>query len=228
MKTRLTALSCFALALSLSPACEEDKPVVIDGGADAAAAAGDAGAKDGGASDGGAPSDGAVASDGAATSDGAAGDAAAKLATSMGAWVIFPDPLGAGVANPAAGIMGSADAFAVSGTKTLVKLTVTGLPMMRTFGAHLHKLGCGDTMAGGHYQHNPPPDGGSANDPAFANAMNEVWLDFTTDASGAATVMAMVDWKPRAGEAKAIVVHNMMTGDGGVAGPKLACLNMPF
>jgi Cu-Zn family superoxide dismutase len=231
MKTRLTALSCFAFALSLSSACEEDKAVVIT--TDAAAPAGDGGAKDGGATDA-AATDG-VATDAAATDAAAIGDASAagdapgpKLASSTGAWVVFPDPLGAGVANPAMNIMGSADAFEISGTKTLVVLKVTGMPASTTFGSHLHKLGCADSMAGGHYQHNPPADGGSANDPTVANAMNEVWLDFTTDASGAATVMAMVDWKPRPGEAKAIVVHAMKTGDGGLAGAKLACLNMPF
>ena len=33
---------------------------------------------------------------------------------------------------------------------------------------------------------------------------------------------------PRKGEAKAIVIHDMMTMSGGLAGPKLACISMPF
>jgi hypothetical protein len=33
-------------------------------------------------------------------------------------------------------------------------------------------------------------------------------------------------WIPRPGEAKAIIIHNMVTGAGDVAGAKLACLPM--
>ena len=82
--------------------------------------------------------------------------------------------------------------------------------------------------AGGHYQDMPFPADGSATDPMYANKMNEVWLDFATDATGAATSEATVNFIPRAGEAKAVMIHDMMTVTGGVAGAKLACINMPF
>jgi Cu-Zn family superoxide dismutase len=47
--------------------------------------------------------------------------------------------------------------------------------------------------------------------------MNEIWLDFTTDAAGKGMADRTVDFKVRPGEAKAIVIHAMMTGSGGVA-----------
>jgi Cu-Zn family superoxide dismutase len=87
---------------------------------------------------------------------------------------------------------------------------------------------CDNNKAGGHYQHNPFPDGGSATDPTHANSTNEAWLDFTTNASGAGSAEATVNWRPRAGEANAVIIHDMRTGDGGVAGAKLACTNVPF
>jgi Cu-Zn family superoxide dismutase len=109
-----------------------------------------------------------------------------------------------------------------------VMLMVSGLPPNRPFGSHIHKLPCDDpSKAGGHYQNNPAPDGG-ANNPMYGNPTNEVWLDFTTDAMGSAMSTAKVEWIPRAGEAKAIVIHDMLTMDGGTAGAKLACISMPF
>jgi len=131
--------------------------------------------------------------------------------------------------NPIAStMMGTAEGFAVAGGKMRLVLSVTGLPANRAFGSHLHKLKCDDNKAGGHYQNVPFPDGGSASDPAFANPANEAWLDFTTDAAGAGHAETTVDWVPRAGQANAVIIHDMKTADGGVAGAKLACTNIPF
>lgn len=106
-----------------------------------------------------------------------------------------------------------------------IELSVAGFPAGRTFGSHLHKLTCDDAMkAGGHYQNMPFPAGGMANDPTYANSTNEAWLDFTTDASGKGSSDVSVDWIPRSGEAKAIIIHNNPTGTGGASGAKLACL----
>jgi Cu-Zn family superoxide dismutase len=74
----------------------------------------------------------------------------------------------------------------------------------------------------------PFPDGGSATDPTYANSANEAWLDFTTDASGAGSAEVTVAWRPRSGGANAIIVHALATMEGGVAGARLACTNMPF
>ena len=81
-----------------------------------------------------------------------------------------------------------------------------------------------ELKAGGHYQHTPFPEGGMASDPMYANKDNEAWLDFRTDDDGHSERSITVDWVPRDGEAKAIIFHHMVTQDGGVAGPKLACL----
>ena len=149
------------------------------------------------------------------------------LSQSVGGWTVFADPFTNGSANPAAAIAGSARATALDNGGMHLELDVSGLPPSRTFGAHLHKLTCEDMMkAGPHYQHTPSP--GAANDPAYANALNEAWLDFTTDAQGAAVGKTDVAWVPRAGEAKAIIVHANPTAPGGAAGARLACLSLPF
>jgi hypothetical protein len=156
------------------------------------------------------------------------------IASSSGAALMpYMDPYAgmamAGMPNPiAATATATATAWNVGG-KLKVELKVTGLPASRTFGAHLHKLACNDMKAGGHYQEIPWPattDASSATDPTYANLMNEVWLDFTTDASGAGNATRTVDWLPRTGEAKSIIIHHMATESGGVAGARLACLAM--
>jgi superoxide dismutase, Cu-Zn family len=173
---------------------------------------------------------GGTSGTGGADAGDAATDGGARLSVSDGAWVVYPDPYADGGANPiTATVMGTAEAFAAPSGGMRVTLSVSGLPADRMFGAHLHKLACNDNKAGGHYQNNPfPADGGSATDPTYANSTNEVWLDFHTNANGAASATATVAWRPRAGEAKAVVIHTMTTMDGGVAGAKLACTNIPF
>jgi hypothetical protein len=134
-------------------------------------------------------------------------------------------PAMAGMPNPI-GTTASAAALAFNEDDHLrIDLVVAGFPPLRTFGSHLHKLPCDDPMkAGGHYQNMPFPAGGTAADPVYANATNEAWLDFKTDAAGAGETVLTVDWIPRAGEAKAIIFHDKPTGVGGASGPKLACL----
>lgn len=148
------------------------------------------------------------------------------MATSSGPWIVYADPFGDGRENPAGSVAGVAVARAMPGERMEVTFEVSGLAAERTFGAHVHKLGCDDMKAGGHYQHQQSPT--TATDPAYANAINEVWLDITTDAAGRARSVAIVDWRPRAGEARAIVVHAQKTAEGGVAGAKLACLPLLF
>ncbi len=148
----------------------------------------------------------------------------AKVVVSKSAFSVFSDPYGTGAANPATGISGRAHAVQLSDRKTLVTLHVNGLPPNREFGAHVHKLACGDTKAGGHYQH----VAGGASDPVFANPDNEIWLDFTTNAAGRGRAQAVVDWSIRPNGANAVVVHNAHTSDTGAAGPKLACIDVDF
>jgi superoxide dismutase, Cu-Zn family len=119
------------------------------------------------------------------------------------------------------------------GGQTQVNLTVAGLQANRMYGAHVHTKQCGAKPAdsGPHYQNNPDPVQPSV-DPAFANASNEVWLDFTTDAKGEATASATMTWNFRTGQANAVVIHAAHTsteqGKAGTAGDRLACVTAAF
>lgn len=157
------------------------------------------------------------------------GDDGVMLASSQNSPIFrYVDPYAptlAGTPNPI-GTTATAAAEAFNQDDQLrIELGVTGFPPTRKFGTHLHKLDCLDaTKAGPHYQNLPFPAGSTATDPAYANATNEAWLDFTTDAEGKGQTILTVDWLPRAGEAKAIIFHDMPSGVGGVSGARLACL----
>lgn len=143
-----------------------------------------------------------------------------------GGFVAYDNPYGDGTANPAANIRGNAGFVYTGSGKSYVFLSVAGLPEGRTFGAHVHRLSCADNKGGTHYQHIPSPT--TPTDPAYANEANEVWLDFTTDNKGRAIQVAKAAFRIRSGEAKAILVHTNPTGVGGVAGAKLACIDVAF
>jgi Cu-Zn family superoxide dismutase len=116
---------------------------------------------------------------------------------------------------------------------TEIKLTVSGLLPEHQYGAHVHTRPCGAKAAdaGPHYQNLKDTVNPSV-DPAFANATNEIWLDFTTDATGAADTTATVSWRFRTGEANATVIHATHTmteaGKAGTAGDRLACVTTAF
>ncbi len=160
---------------------------------------------------------------------GSDGDGVEMIASSDGeALMVYADPYApdmAGMPNPIPNTAtATAEAFDVGG-KLRIVLQVQGFPATRRFGSHLHQLPCDDPMkAGGHYQNMPFPVGGMATHPAYANATNEAWLDFTTSAMGEGAADLTVSWLPRPGEAQAIIIHHMASGVGGVSGPKLACL----
>lgn len=121
----------------------------------------------------------------------------------------------------------------VDGGKTTVTLAVTGLLPNTKYGSHVHTKACGAKPAdsGPHYQNEKDPVTPSV-DSKYANANNEIWLDFTTDAQGAATSSATVGWEFRKGEANSVVVHAAHTstehGKAGTAGDRLACLTHAF
>ena len=111
--------------------------------------------------------------------------------------------------------------------KTIVTLVVDGFPANTAFGSHVHKSACHPTDAaasGGHYQHVP----------GTVSAAEEVWLDFTTDADGHAEATANVSWRfaqdiDHPEGANAVVMHRDPTNaTTGAAGPRLACLTVPF
>ncbi|NGY60595.1 superoxide dismutase [Lentzea sp. NEAU-D13] len=121
----------------------------------------------------------------------------------------------------------------VSDGRTTVELKVFGLLPDTKYGSHVHTKPCGAKPAdsGPHYQNEKDPVTPSV-DPKYANAQNEIWLDFTTDSTGAATATATVTWAFRKGEANAVVVHASHTstehGKAGTAGDRLACLTAQF
>ncbi|MBP2472275.1 Cu-Zn family superoxide dismutase [Crossiella equi] len=127
--------------------------------------------------------------------------------------------------------------LAVSSTKageqTTVTLTVTGLLPGTMYGAHVHTKKCGAKAAdsGPHYQDQQDPVTPSV-DPRYANAQNEIWLDFHTDGSGNASASSTVKWAFRSGGANSVVVHASHTstepGKAGTAGDRLACLSTAF
>ncbi|GGL93955.1 hypothetical protein GCM10010129_42340 [Streptomyces fumigatiscleroticus] len=116
---------------------------------------------------------------------------------------------------------------------TTVDLNVKGLDPKRTYGAHVHTKPCGTKPddSGPHYQHVKDPVQPSVN-PKYANSRNEVWLDFTTDASGDGNAHSTVRWRFRQGEARSVVIHEHATmtrpGHAGTAGARLACVTVPF
>lgn len=123
------------------------------------------------------------------------------------------------------------------GGATTVDLAVEGLEPNRDFGAHAHVRECGAEASdsGPHYQNEQDPAATAetpSNDPAYANAQNELWLDFTTDDSGTANASSTVNWEFRAGDARSIVIHDRPTstdpGTAGTAGDRLACNPVEF
>jgi Cu-Zn family superoxide dismutase len=121
----------------------------------------------------------------------------------------------------------------VANGQTTVELKVSGLLPNTKYGSHVHTKPCGAKPAdsGSHYQNSKDPVTPSV-DPQYANAQNEIWLDFTTDAAGAATGTATVKWEFRKGEANAVIIHATHSstehGKAGTAGDRLACLTAQF
>ena len=133
-------------------------------------------------------------------------------------------PVGAGVSVAAVSADGA----------TTTTLQVRGLRPNTVYGAHAHVGYCGATgdAAGPHFQFRPDPVQPSV-DPAFANPLNEIWLDLTTDARGAgrsrSTVAATF---PPDRRARSVVLHDMATmtapGAAGTAGARSACVDVKF
>jgi len=117
---------------------------------------------------------------------------------------------------------------------TTVMLAVRGLEPERGYGAHAHGEPCGATgdLAGPHFQNQVDPVQPSV-DPAFANPRNEIWLDLTTDASGAGNATTTVPWGfARDRRAQSVIIHAMPTatssGEAGTAGARAACITVEF
>ncbi|MFI7543365.1 superoxide dismutase [Actinoplanes sp. NPDC049599] len=162
--------------------------------------------------------------------------AAAPLAegTVSGTFLPFPQSARAVTYDPQVVPPGATALVDIARTArgTTVRLTARGLVPRRAYGAHLHTRPCTSIPddAGPHYQHSADPRKPSV-DPAYANPRNEVWLDFTADAAGAATVTARLDWTfDEVEPPRSLIVHAEHTrtaaGKAGMAGPRVACLTL--
>lgn len=131
------------------------------------------------------------------------------------------------------GARGAVDAKSGGGSST-VELAVRGLEPDRRYGAHMHTKPCGakGEDAGPHFQNQVDPVQPSV-DPMYANAQNEVWLDLTTDATGAGSATTTVPFDfPADRRPQSVVIHAMETmtvaGKAGTAGSRAACMTVDF
>ncbi|GAA5018830.1 hypothetical protein [Actinopolymorpha pittospori] len=84
--------------------------------------------------------------------------------------------------------------------------------------------------AGPHVQWREDPVQPST-DPRFANPRNEIWLDFTTDRNGVGVAASVVRWPVCQKTAGSVVLHvhtSTEPGQAGMAGARLACVNVDF
>jgi Cu-Zn family superoxide dismutase len=117
---------------------------------------------------------------------------------------------------------------------TTVMLAARNLVPQRLYGAHVHSRPCGERPedAGPHFQYSVDPVQPSI-DPTFANPQNEIWLDFTTDQTGAGSTESTVAWTfPSDRRPGSVVVHAVQTstepGSAGTAGDRVACISVDF
>jgi Cu-Zn family superoxide dismutase len=155
-----------------------------------------------------------------------------------GTFLPFPASTRAVTYHPAVVPPGATAELTIAKTQTgtTVRLAATGLVPRRAYGAHLHTRPCTATPddAGPHYQHTRDPKAAASPpsvDPAYANPRNEVWLDFTADARGAASVTATGNWAfDEAAPPRSLIVHAEHTrtaaGKAGTAGARVACLTL--
>jgi len=154
------------------------------------------------------------------------------LAGASGAAVSVAGPLtvySAGLDNPATGVSAAVHETVTGSGKTIVTLHLFGFgpgAEGRTFGAHAHVNPCGSvgTAAGPHYTH-----------PASAPTLEEreIWLDFTVNPGGEAHAKATRDWTILPTQvapygARSVIIHALPTSPAGVAGARLACIDVPF
>ncbi|MFE6872045.1 superoxide dismutase family protein [Kitasatospora sp. NPDC057692] len=111
--------------------------------------------------------------------------------------------------------------------RTVLTVTVAGVAADHAFPVHLHTRACGaDPAASGpHYQDVVDPVSPST-DPAYANERNELRLTLRTDGRGGGGASAAVAWRPRAGEARSLVLHAGEPAGAHGAADRAACVNL--
>lgn len=176
---------------------------------------------------------GALVAYGALVSCGAEQPSAGSGTTTSGTFAPYADGVAAVTYDEAVVPAGATATLAISedGSRTTVDLVVTRFRPDRAYGAHLHRSPCGSTgdAAGPHHQHALDPSTPST-DPSFANPTNEVWLDFSTDESGAGEAEASQPWVFGPDRPRSLVIHARATrtgpGEAGTAGARVGCLTL--
>ena len=155
------------------------------------------------------------------------------------------------VADAQPGATATVHSVASADGRTTVTLHVSGFEAFARYGAHAHTNPCGDPAAdpkglaaGPHYQRvldpvflDDPPAKAST-DPAYANPQNEIWLDLTTNRAGKGHAKSVVEWQfEPTRRPKSVIIHEKHTLTGvddhgqpqnGVAGKRVACIDVPF
>lgn len=112
-----------------------------------------------------------------------------------------------------ASLEGHATMVRTADGSTIVSVHVSGLEPDATYGSHVHNRPCSMNQGGGHYLHDTPTGGGSAQEP------NGIWPGpFTTNAAGVGRgrVVVPVTAGP---DAVSVVVH-------APGGTKIACADL--
>ena len=108
-------------------------------------------------------------------------------------------------------ISGKASMIRMAKNKTTVDLHVEGLNSNEKYPSHVHNLPCGEKGGGGHYQHDK---GGKV------DAVNEIWLTFTSNAAGIGSKTASHGYMARP-DAQSIVIHDSTSDK-----TRIACINL--
>ncbi|MGW4893929.1 superoxide dismutase family protein [Kitasatospora sp. NPDC004240] len=111
--------------------------------------------------------------------------------------------------------------------RTVLEVTLSRVAPDHVFPAHLHTGPCGADPAasGAHYQDARDPVQPST-DPVYVNDHNELRLTVRTDARGEGTARTAVNWQPRRGEARSLVLHAGRPAGRHGAGDRAACVNL--
>lgn len=133
------------------------------------------------------------------------------------------------VADPTDGASARVLAMRLAG-RTVTIFHLRGLDRSaahRTFGAHVHVGPCapGDGAAAGPHFNIDVHRGVS---PPAVSSRTEIWLDFTVTRRGTGHAVSLVPFAVPPGAARSIVVHELPTDPAGAAGPRLACIPVPF
>lgn len=132
-------------------------------------------------------------------------------------------------ADPTDGASASVLAVRVAG-RTVTILHLRGLDRSvahRTFGAHVHVGPCvpgNGTAAGPHFN----IDVHRGVNPPEVSSRTEIWLDVTVTPRGSGDAVSLVPFAVPPGAAASIVIHELPTDPAGTAGPRLACIGVPF